>query len=177
MNNQQVILLIINIVGGAAVIGSYIFGLRSQAGGATVLWGGVPANIRPVIGVSMILAAVGYLSFLYYLLLRITPDNIRIAGSFGFSTFYIIFLLILIPSAFWMPLTNLYASNPNPDMWIAIRVVLFVVGLSALALVLALVNMQPKTLDTAYRLAVAGSIYFTFHTLILDAILWATLFK
>ena len=70
MNNQQVILLIINIVGGAAVIGSYIFGLRSQAGGATVLWGGVPANIRSLIGVSMILAAVGYLYFLYYLLPR-----------------------------------------------------------------------------------------------------------
>ena len=46
MGTQQIILLVINIIGGAAVIGSYIFGLSGQTGGANVLWGGVPENIR-----------------------------------------------------------------------------------------------------------------------------------
>lgn len=177
MNNQQTILLLINIFGGAAVIGSYIFGLRFQAMGVNALWGGVPANIRPVIGVSMILAALGYLSFLYYVLLRITPSTVRIAGTFGFSIFFIIFLAILIPSACWMPLTNLYIGSPGPTIWVIIRIVLFLVGLSSLGLVLALLNLQPKTLDTTYWLAIAGSSYFTFHTLVVDAILWAALYK
>ena len=41
MKIEQVVLLIINIFGGAAVIGSYILGLKGQSGGANVLWGGV----------------------------------------------------------------------------------------------------------------------------------------
>jgi hypothetical protein len=36
MRTEQIILLIINILGGAAVIGSYIFGLKGQTGGANV---------------------------------------------------------------------------------------------------------------------------------------------
>jgi len=47
MGTQQIILLIINILGGIAVIGSYIFGLNAPTGGANALWGGVPQNIRP----------------------------------------------------------------------------------------------------------------------------------
>ena len=53
METQQIILLIINIIGGIAVIGSYIFGIKAQPGGANALWGGVPPNIRPVYGVSV----------------------------------------------------------------------------------------------------------------------------
>ena len=63
MGTQQIILLIINILGGAAVIGSYVFGLNGQSGGANVLWGGVPNNIRPVYTVSMILSALGLFRF------------------------------------------------------------------------------------------------------------------
>ena len=44
MGTQQIILLIINVIGGVAVIGSYVLGLRGQSGGADVLWGGVPTG-------------------------------------------------------------------------------------------------------------------------------------
>jgi hypothetical protein len=64
MGTQQIILLIINVIGGAAVIGSYVLGLRGQSGGAHVLWGGVPSSVRPVYGVSMILSALGFFAFL-----------------------------------------------------------------------------------------------------------------
>ena len=67
MTTQHIILLVINIVGGAAVIGSYIFGLNAQSGGANVLWGGVPGNIKPIYGISMILSALGYFAFMYYI--------------------------------------------------------------------------------------------------------------
>ena len=174
---QQVILLIINIIGGAAVIGSYILGLNAQAGGTNVLWGGVPDNVRSIYFVSMILAALGYFAFIYFILLRINPSEVSIAGIFSFSLFYAIFIVILIPSAFWMPLTNVYVVNPSTGTWIWVRVVLALVGLAAIALVWALLSLQPRIPGISYWLAVAGSGYFAFHTAILDAIVWAALFK
>ncbi len=176
MASEQVVLLIINIIGGAAVIASYVFGLRGQAGGADVLWGGVPPSIRPVYGISMILSALGYFAFIYFILGRLVPDDVRI-GRFGFSIFFAIFLLILVPSAFWMPLTNQYVQSPGTGLWIAVRTVLAVVGLASIGLVWALLALEPRGHGAAYWLAVAGSAYFAFHTAILDAIIWAALFR
>jgi hypothetical protein len=177
MATQHIILFVINIIGGAAVVGSYIFGLNAQSGGANALWGGVPANIRPVYGVSMILAALGYFAFLYFIFFRLNPSEVRIAGIFNFSLFYAIFLVILIPSALWMPLTNVYVGNPSTSMWIWVRTVLALVGLASIALVWALLSLQTKVPGVSYWLAVAGSSYFAFHTAILDAVVWAALFK
>jgi hypothetical protein len=177
MRTEQIILLIINILGGAAVIGSYILGLKGQTGGANVLWGNVPTNIRPVYTVSMILSALGYFAFLYYIFFRLNPSQVSIAGVSGFTMFYVIFLGILIASAFWMPLTNMYVGNPSTGIWIGVRVVLAVVGLASIALFVALLTLQGKVPGTVYWLAVAGSGYFAFHTAILDAIVWAALFK
>jgi hypothetical protein len=177
MRTEQVILLIINILGGAAVIGSYVLGLKGQSGGASVLWGGVPENIRPIYGVSMILAALGYFAFIYFILFRLVPGEVLIGGRFGFSLFYAIFLVILIASAFWMPLTNAYVNNPGTGMWIGVRTVLALVGLGSIALMLALLTLQTKVPGISYWLAVAGSGYFAFHTAILDALVWAALFK
>jgi len=177
MTVQQIILLIINVVGGIAVIGSYILGLSGQAGGANALWGGIPAGIRPVYLISMILSALGYFAFLYYILFRLAPAGVNIAGIFGFSLFYVIFIFMLIPSAFWMPLTNMYVAAPSPGLWIGIRTVLILVGLASLLLVWALLSLQTKVPGIAYWLAVAGSSYFAFHTVILDAIIWPVLFK
>ena len=174
---QHIILLVINIIGGAAVIGSYIFGLSAQSGGANVLWGGVSANIRPVYTVSMILSALGYFAFLYYIFFRLDPAQTSIAGVSGFTLFYVIFLLILIPSAFWMPLANVYVGNPSTGMLVLVRIVLVIVGLASIALLWALLTLQGKVPGISYWLAVVGSGYFTFHTTVLDAIVWSALFK
>jgi hypothetical protein len=177
MGTQQIVLIVINVIGGAAVIGSYIFGLSAQQGGANALWGGIPANVRQVYFISMILSALGYFAFLYFTLFRVAPDKVSIAGIFGFGLFYAIFLVILIPSAFWMPLTNMYIANPVPGLWIGIRTVLALVGLGSIALVWALLSIKTAMPGVAYWLAVAGSSYFAFHTAVLDAILWPALFK
>jgi hypothetical protein len=177
LTTQQIIFLVINIIGGIGVIGSYIFGLSGQTTGANALWGGISSSIRPVYGISMILSALGYFAFLYYILFRVAPGEVSIAGIFGFSLFYLIFIFILIPSAFWMPLTNMYVANPTSGLWTGIRTVLIVVGLASIALVWALLSLKIKVPGTAYWLAVAGSSYFAFHTFVLDAILWPALFK
>lgn len=177
METQQVILLVINIIGGAAVVGSYILGLSAQPNGANALWGGVAPNTRPVYGISMVLAALGYFAFIYFILFRLVPADVNIAGRFGFSLFYAIFLVILVPSTFWMPLTNAYVGNSTTATWVEIRTVLALVGLGSIGLVWALLSLQTKAPGIAYWLAVMGSSYFAFHTAILDAILWPALFR
>ncbi|MFC1846200.1 hypothetical protein ACFLYM_02150, partial [Chloroflexota bacterium] len=150
---------------------------NTQPSGANALWGGISPGIRPVYGISMILSALGYFAFLYYILFKLAPAEVGIAGIFGFSLFYMIFIFILILSAFWMPLTNMYVASPTPGLWIGIRTVLALVAMASIALVWALLSLQTKVPGIAYWLAVYGSAYFAFHTTVLDAILWPALFK
>jgi len=177
MHTETIILLVLNIVGGVAVIGSYALGLRGESSGADALWGGVPARIRPLYTVSMVLSAIGYLSVLYFVFFELVPDEVEIGGRFGFALLYPIIVLMLIPSAFWMPLSNLYVKNPRTGVWIAVRAVLFIVGLASIALAWALFALEPSDQGVAYWFAVVGSCYFAFHTFILDAVLWAALFR
>ena len=177
MSSQQLILLVINAVGGIAVIGSYILGINAQPGGAAALWGGVPASTRTIYGISMLLAAAGFFAFIYFILFRLPPGETLIGGRLGYGLFYAIFILILLPSALWMPLTNIYIANPIGPWWLAVRLVLLLVGLGAISLVWALLTLEPRNSGTAYWLAIIGAAYFAFHTALLDAIVWPALFK
>jgi uncharacterized membrane protein len=174
---QQIILLLMNVVGGAAVIGSYVLWLRGSSGGANALWGRVPAGLRPVYTISMILSAIGYLAVFYYLLFEAGADEVRISGELGFVWFIPIVVLMLFPSALWMPLSSLYVDRPSTVIWIAVRTVLFVVGLASIALAWALLALEPNDGNAAYWIAAVGSCYFAFHTFVLDALLWAALFR
>ena len=177
MHIESIILLVIVVVGGAEVLASYVLGLRGSSGGSNALWGGVPARVRPAYVVSMVLSVVGYFAVLYYLFFKLVPGEVVIGGRLGFALFYPILLLILVPSALWMPLTSRYLKDPGTGRWIAVRSVLFIVGLASIALVWALFALEPRQNGAAYWLAVAGSGYFALHTFILDAILWAALSK
>jgi hypothetical protein len=169
MAMQKIIILAINLIGGAAVIGSYIFGLANKTNGANALWGGTSASIKPIYTISMFLAALGYFFFIYFILFKLSP------AGFNFNILYLIFFGILGASIFWMPLSNAFVSHPSAGLWLAIRFILAIVGFSSIALAWVLISMKGTGL--AYNLAVAGSIYFTFHTAILDAILWPIFFK
>jgi len=177
MGTQHLVLLLINVIGGAAVIGSYVLGVQGQPGGLNALWGGVPGSIRPVYGVSRLLAAAGYLAVLYFVFFRLSPEQVSFGGRFGFGLLYLVFVGILLPSAFWMPLTNMYLAGASTGLWVAIRTVLALVGLASIVLVCALYSLHGQQGGTAYWVAVAGSAYFAFHTAVLDAIIWAALFK
>jgi len=176
MNKHKIILLAINIIGGIAVIGSYVYGINAQPGGADALWGGVPENVRLLYTISMCIAAIGYFLFLYYVLAKVNPDKTRIGKAFGFSIFHVIFTAILLPSALWMPLTNLYLSNQTTSNWAGVILVLVMVGIGSLGLAITLIKLRPVTDVALRRLAIAGAVYFTFHTLILDAVIWPVLF-
>ena len=62
MSTTQIFVLI-NLIGGIAVLGSYVSGLWYFPELKKPLWGGVPGFLRIFFTMSMVGAAVGYLAF------------------------------------------------------------------------------------------------------------------
>ena len=87
MHPQKKAMLSINVVGGVAVLGSYADGLLSHPGDGAALWGGAPQEVRSLYAAGMLLAALGYFAFTYYLLRRLDPVEARVGKRFGFGVF------------------------------------------------------------------------------------------
>ncbi|MBN2077889.1 MAG: hypothetical protein JW838_02920 [Spirochaetes bacterium] len=175
IHREKIILVLVNIIGGVAVLGSYAWGIltRTDAG---ALWGGVPESVMPLYSVSMFTAAAGYLAFTAYLLFGVDAGAARVAGRFGYRLFTWLYVLVLAPSAAWMPLTFAMIDDPSPWTWFAVRVVLFTVGAASAGVTVSLASLSPRSAPRARGVAVAGSILFCFQTLVLDAMVWTAFF-
>lgn len=171
MNENQKIFLLINIIGGILVLGSYYFGLKGGKG-ADALWGGTPLNIRNIYAISMLISAVGYIVFFSYIYINLGTKTFVDLPYLGEKTFLVLFALLLGASALWMPLTNLMVSNPNTTIWISIRAVLAIVGISSVLICASLLSLNPKPTGTFYIATLIGISWFSIHTGLLDAILW-----
>lgn len=176
MHPQKRTMAWIVLLGGAAVLASYAYVLGMDPATQIGLWGDVPPALLPAYVASMVLATVGYFAFTYFLLFRVDPDRARIAGRFGYSLFSALYVLILGPSAVWLPLTSAMVQQPSSTLWLGIRLMLLVVGLGSIALLLALLYLRPRQPARAYRLAVAGGIAFCLQTAVLDLFVWTALF-
>jgi hypothetical protein len=88
MSTAQVMLLLVMLMGGAAVIGSYAQGLISHPGSIKVLWGKISGPFRTVYFISMLLSALGYFAFAYFLLFRVDPTTARVTDTLGFEVFF-----------------------------------------------------------------------------------------
>lgn len=175
MHPRRSSLLWLNLLGGGAVLGSYAYMLATHPQVGDALWGGVPRAWVPLYTVSMLTATGGYFAFAQHLFFRAAPDDTRF-GRLPFTALHAIFALILLPSAVWMPLTFAYLDAPSAGLFLVIRVVLALVGLGSLALVVALLRMQPRGPRVSWALAVVGSLLFTFQTGVLDALVWTHYF-
>lgn len=169
-------LLWIVLLGGLAVLASYAYSVGLDPATRGGLWGGVPAALLPPYVASMALAVAGFAVFNYFLLLAIDPAGVRIAGRFGYRLFHGLYLMILIPSALWLPLTAAMIRQPGSLLWLGIRLVLALVGLGSIGLLLALLALRPRRPATAYWLAVAGSVAFCVQTAVLDLFVWTSFF-
>lgn len=172
MNTQRLLLAIINVLGGIAVLGSYVYGIATHDDAARVLWGGVPESLRPLYQASMLAAAVGYLAFTWFVFFRVDPEAARLPGGLGYAAFNVLYLVILVPSATWMSLTFAYAAQPGAWRFALVRAVLLTVGLGAAVMVAAVAAVEPRDYPGARLLGICGAAAFAFHTLVLDAIVW-----
>ena len=84
MHSLKWALLGLNVVGGAAVLGSYAWGIAGHSNPGAALWGGVPEALRPVYTASMLSATGGYLTLFGYVFTQLDPEKARI-GPFGYA--------------------------------------------------------------------------------------------
>jgi hypothetical protein len=166
----------VNLLGGAAVIGSYILGFLTRPDASTALWGGVPESIRPLYTAGMILAAAGYLTVFTYFL-RADKWELRIGNWGGFSLLTGLYLLILVPSALWMPMSIwALASSSEALAWL-VRLDLVLVGAGAIGVLLALLREKSGRSSAFHSLAVLGSAALCLQTVVMDAVIWSSLFR
>jgi hypothetical protein len=75
-----------------------------------------------------------------------------------------------------MPLTFALLEAPSAELWWAIRLTLAAVAAGSLGMLAGLVAVRPSPASLAHRLAVAGSLAFSFQTAVLDAVVWPAFF-
>jgi hypothetical protein len=101
---------------------------------------------------------------------RLDPARALVGGRFGFGRFHLLYALILVPSALWLPLTFAMLEAPSGGLWLAIRVTLALVGLGSLGLMAAIASAlhdAPAPAD-----ALVGAPFFLAQTAVCDALVW-----
>jgi hypothetical protein len=157
---------------GTLVPVSYVHGLVTHPEARGELWGGVPEALQPLYTVCMLLAASGFFLFTGFILFRVDPKKDPGDGRPGFGIFPLLYALILIPSALWLPLTFAYMEHPSTWLWWVIRTDLFLVGLGALGLFPALLAFRSGKGGLFFILALLGLVFFSWQTAVLDALVW-----
>ena len=165
----------INVLGGAAVLGSYAWGILVRPEGAAALWGGVPEAARSLYTVNMFLAAAGYFLFTQYFLRRLSAGA-SVAGRSFAAVVSLCYAAILVSSAAWLPLTAAMVTRPSPALWWIVRIDLLGVAAGALGLVVSLLLADPPGGTRARVLAAVGLVPFCLQTVVLDALVWPAYF-
>ncbi len=177
MHRKSWNLALINIIGGIAVISSYVHGLLTTEARAGALWGGVPEELQSFYTISMLCAAAGYFPFTYFFVRCVDPDDSRFAGGTGFTLVSVCYVAILAASSFWLPMTTQMSRSPSTFLWILIRLDLAVVALGTIGLIVAATTIQPRTFRPVTRIAaLVGLAFFAVQTVLLDAIVWPAYF-
>jgi len=174
--SQKYIFIIINLILGPILLYTYYRGVTQNKEIAAQLWGGVPQILIPYIVSSMFIGAIGFFFFTYYLTFEINQDTIQVFNKYNFSIFIILYLLILIPSSFWIDLSINYLITQNPMLWRLAVIALYTVGIASIFLLLCLININPHNNSILYKLSIIGCCFFTFHTVFLDGLLWTIFF-
>ena len=180
MSLEKKIMLIINVIGGIAVLGSYVYGIWAHPNNVNALWGDFSPKVKDIYIINIWLAVAGYFFLTYFLLIQ-EPSQIKIdiAGNiYSFSSFNWLYFIFLFFSALWMPFTWMFIDGGRTSLilWYLIRVILLLVGLAVLGIIVLLLSLQVKEPVYAYWLALFGSIFLCIQTLVLDAFIWPVLF-
>ena len=109
----------------------------------------------------------------HYLAFRLPADH-RVGSKPGQPLVTLLYLLVLVGSALWLPLTVGVIDHPSTLAWWAVRVVLSVVGLASLGLLTVVLSARPRA--RGRTAAALGAIPFCIQTALLDATIWPVYF-
>ena len=101
--SSQNIFILVNIIGGISVLGTYVLGITLFPEHRDDLWGGVQGKLRPVFIFSMILAAARYLTFAYVSIFQEGISSDRIGVSDRPFLIVLISGIFLFSASLWMP--------------------------------------------------------------------------
>lgn len=166
---------LMNLVLGAAVLGSYAQGIATHPDLVAVdaLWGSMPAGLRSFYEVYMLVAAAAYFP---PLVLFLRHREGTVLGGRSMATVDALYALVLIPSALWMPLTFAWLENPGPALWYLMRADLALVALGAYAQLAAIWTMKPRVGRGLFAAAMIGQVLFVVQTGLLDPWIWPLFF-
>lgn len=176
MPRPNLALALLNVVGGVAVLGSYVAAFTGSPDFQSGLWGGVPESLRSLYTVNMLLAAAGYFPFTWLFVVRTRPDAFRATTGFGYALLFVLYALVLIASALWLPLTARMLLEPDAQLWFWIRVVLALVGVGSTGILLLSFRFALRRGGAANWAAAIGAIPFFTQTALLDALIWPAYF-
>lgn len=171
MDGQRRSLLLLIGIGGTAVLGSYVLAFVGTPELRSGLWGGLPESLKGAYTVNMFLAAAGFFPATVLLGFKTPLGEFAQQTGSSWEAMLGAYAAILMPSALWLPLTALYIEDPSTPLWIAIRLVLFAVGLGASFLGLLLIRRAARGPTWAWA-AVVTFLPFWLQTMVLDAIVW-----
>lgn len=171
MDTQRRSLLLLIAIGGSAVLGSYVLAFAYEPGIRAGLWGGIPDALQGIYTINMLLAAVSFFPATFLLGFKTPLGLFAEQAGLEWEALIGAYAAILLPSALWLPLTAFYIQEPTPLLWIAIRIVLFLVGLGASTVGYMLIRRAAHGPALAWG-AVVAFIFFWLQTMVLDAIIW-----
>ena len=172
MPRPNLVLVLLNVLGGIAVLGSYVAAFTGSADFKDGLWGGVPESLRSVYTANMLLAAAGYFPFTWLFARKTTPAEFRAVTGAPYTLLFALYALVLIPSALWLPMTARMIEAPDPQLWFQIRAVLAMVGIGSTGILLAAFRHAAKRGGATSWAAAVGAVPFFLQTAILDALVW-----
>lgn len=159
--------LLLNVAGGAAVLGSYAWGIGTHWGSAEVLWGAIDGWLRTLYTANMLPATAGYLLMFY-----LAYTHLDRAGHWRSIIMWN--AIFLVSAALWMPLTFAAVDGENFALLGWIRTVLAITGIGSAA-----VWVNVWRLDANKRLkpvALAMGTFLVFQCAVLDALIWPRYF-
>lgn len=168
---QKLTYLVINCLGGAAVLGSYAYGFVQYPDSVDALWGDVPEFLLGFYSINMLLAAAGYLLAFAYIMKCLPADCRTDNGGLLFERLNGLTALILFCSALWMPLSFALLDASNTDLWWCIRAVLFGTGTGAVFIAHQLYTYAEDR-GLFLTLTLCGYFFFCIQTALLDALIW-----
>ena len=167
---------VVNIIGGVAVLSSYIATLVLYTDQRSDFWGGLNTNQQKFFVWSMFFAALGYLIFFYWVIFRLESGLIIGTSSLHAHLPTILCGIFLFFSTLWMPTTSLFLQTGNNLWWYLAVAILWVVSISLLLLLLiALVN-HGNNRSWVSILGMVGLMYLVVHCTLFDAIIWVSKF-
>ncbi len=166
MNGNQIFFLAVIGLFGIPVILSYIFGLK-RIKNIDLLWGGMPKKYQKIFGISMILSTISFLTFSAYIFI-LSRRNL------DFLNIYILYAVLLGAAALWMPLMIEVIEIKKKIYWILTRISLAIVGFCSIVFLSMMIFSTYSGL--LHILSIIGLSIFTFHTVVLDAIIWPHFF-